>query len=105
MYVVYSSLASTIQCSLVFVSFLYSLLFIADDRSCNLVMNTYNDISKDFDIDIIIDTLCERFLSCSVVRRLKTKRLTRLSVYVERKNVCKWSLVYLQVGSYFKAFC
>ena len=59
---------------------------------------------KIFDTDIIIDTLCERFLSCSVVRRLKTKRLTRLSVYVERKNVCKWSLVYLQVGSYFKAF-
>ena len=62
-------------------------------------------IVKIFDIDIIIDTLCERFLSCSVVRRLKTKRLTRLSVYVERKNVCKCSLVYLQVGSYFKAFC
>ena len=34
-------------------------------------------------------------------RRLKTKRLT---VYVERQHVCKWSLVYLQVGSYFKAF-
>ena len=47
-YFVYSSLASTIQCSLVFVSFLSSLLFIADDRSCNLVINTYNDISKDF---------------------------------------------------------
>ena len=26
---------------------------------------------------------------------MKTTRLTRLSVYVERKNVCKWSLVYL----------
>ena len=41
----------------------------------------------------------------SKFRRLKTKRLTRLSVYVERKNVCNWSLVYLQGGSYFKAFC
>ena len=29
---------------------------------------------------------------------MKTKRLTRLRVYVERKNVCKWSLVYLPVG-------
>ena len=29
---------------------------------------------------------------------MKTKRLTRLSVYVERKKVCKWSLVYSQVG-------
>ena len=29
---------------------------------------------------------------------MKTKRLFRLSVYVERKIVCKWSLVYLQVG-------
>ena len=59
----------------------------------------------------IIDTLCERFFSCSVVsyqgpfakskfRRLKTKRLTRLSIYVERKNVCKWSLVYLQVRKF-----
>ena len=50
-----------LQFSLVFVSFLSSLLFIADDRSCNLVMNTYNDILKIFDIDIIFDTLCERF--------------------------------------------
>ena len=30
----------------------------------------------------------------SKFRRLKTKRLIRLSVYVERKNVCNWSLVY-----------
>ena len=29
---------------------------------------------------------------------MKTKRLTRLSVYVERKIVYKCSLVYLQVG-------
>ena len=29
---------------------------------------------------------------------MKAKRLTRLSVYVERKKVCKWSLVYLRVG-------
>ena len=30
----------------------------------------------------------------SKFRRLKKKRLIRLSVYVERKNVCNWSLVY-----------
>ena len=47
-YFVYSSLDSSIQCSLVFVSFLSSLLSIGDDRSCNLLMNTYNDIIKDF---------------------------------------------------------
>ena len=37
-------------------------------------------------------------------RSLKTKWLTRLSVYVERKNVCKWSLVYLQVGKFLWSF-
>lgn len=37
-------------------------------------------------------------------RRMKTKRLTRLSVYVERKNVCKWSLVYLHVGKLLWSF-
>ena len=31
-------------------------------------------------------------------RRMKTKKLTRLSVYVERKNVYKWSPDYLHVG-------
>ena len=63
-----------------------------------------------FDIDIITDTLCERIFSCLCLtwghlhkgdldcRRMKTKRLTRLSVYVESKNVCKWSLAYLHVG-------
>ena len=63
-----------------------------------------------FDSDIIIDTLCERMFSSLCLtwghlhkggldyRRMKTKRLTRLSVYVEHKNVCKWSLVYLHVG-------
>ena len=82
----------------------------------SLVFVSITILLKIFDIDIIIDTLCERFFSCSVVsyqgpcakskfRRLKTKRLTRLNVYVKRKNVCKWSLVYLQVGSYFEAFC
>ena len=37
-------------------------------------------------------------------RRMKTKRLNRLSVYVERKNVCKWSLVYLHVGNLLWSF-
>ena len=35
---------------------------------------------------------------------MKTKWLTRLSVYVERKNVCKWSLAYLHVGKLLLAF-
>ena len=37
-------------------------------------------------------------------RRIKTKRLTRLSVYVERKNVCKWSLFCLHVGKLLWSF-
>ena len=39
-------------------------------------------------------------------RRMKTKRLTRLSVYIERKNVCKWSLAYfcLHVGQLLWSF-
>ena len=39
-------------------------------------------------------------------RRMKTKRLTRLSVCVERKNVCKWSLAYfyLHVGKLLWSF-
>ena len=37
-------------------------------------------------------------------RRMKTKRLTRLSVYVERKNVCKWSRLIYMWESCFEAF-
>ena len=48
------SLDSTIQRSLVCVSFLSSLLFIGNDRSCNVVI---------FNIDIIIDTLSGSFLA------------------------------------------
>ena len=41
---------------------------------------------------------------CLDYRRMKTKRLTRLSVYVESKNVCKWSLAYLHVGKLLWSF-
>ena len=37
-------------------------------------------------------------------RRMKTKRLARLSVYVERKNVCKWSPAYLHMGKLLWSF-
>ena len=48
--------------------------------------------------------ICERFFSCLCLTwghlHKELKFRTRLSVYVERKNVCKWSLVYLQVGKF-----
>ena len=35
---------------------------------------------------------------------MNTKSLTRLSVQVERKNVCKWSMVYLHMEKLLQSF-
>ena len=54
-----------------------------------------NFVSGSFLVCVLPGPICIK-----EVQTYETKRLTRLSVYVERKNVCKWSLVYLKAGKF-----
>ena len=58
-----------------------------------------NFVSGSFLVCVLPGPICIK-----EVQTYETKRLTRLSVYVERKNVCKWSLVYLQAGKFLWSF-
>ena len=58
-----------------------------------------NFVSGSFLVCVLPEPICIK-----EVQTYETKRLTRLSVYVERKNVCKWSLVYLQAGKFLWSF-